>query len=406
MHRLLVTLAALLCAVSAQAAPGDIDPSFGSSGTTTVSGSNGESGYPAAIVRDSTDRLYLLMQYGNIGTPGGPASPGLNYQEILRYSANGVLDTSFGNGGRLSVDANGSYQGFALDEAGGRFVLTGNIFEWATVVRISMNGTPDAAFGTVILPTFLTSVGNNVAIDTSGNIYVSGTHINGASVFVAKLKPDGTIDSSYAGSGLKSAISSGGRSSDVMASTIDGSGNLLTCGPNYAGTPEGIAYLDAGVVVGWLTPDGSAVNGYGESGFAEVDMDGRWSCAAIKARSSGFSVAAYNPGYLSIARFTNTGLPDTAFNGNGRLTSPLPASFLSAPHAVIQRDGKLVLAGFTSSLTPTLMRVAGSSEFADTQTDTESASGGGGALQIGWLLSLLAAGWLRHRLQATAHGAA
>jgi uncharacterized delta-60 repeat protein len=81
-------LAALSIPVHAGAAPGDLDTSFGSGGKVTTA--IGAGGYGQDVAIDGSGRI-VVAGYSSNGTDDDFA--------VVRYTASGALDTTFGSGG-------------------------------------------------------------------------------------------------------------------------------------------------------------------------------------------------------------------------------------------------------------------------------------------------------------------
>src|SRR2546422_5964863 len=126
------------------AAAGDLDTTFGAGGkvTTDFAGSGDEAN---ALVRQSDGKLVAA---------GGAVTGGPDNFALVRYNADGSLDTTFGVGGKVTTDfAHDADEAVALvqqsDEklvaAGSAF--TGNFYDFA-LVRYNANGSLDTTFGT------------------------------------------------------------------------------------------------------------------------------------------------------------------------------------------------------------------------------------------------------------------
>jgi len=80
---------------AAVAAPGDLDASFGAGGMvlTDIAGGNSDDAY--GVVVDSAGRV-VVAGYSWNGSDDDVA--------VVRYTSSGVLDTSFGTGGKVTTD--------------------------------------------------------------------------------------------------------------------------------------------------------------------------------------------------------------------------------------------------------------------------------------------------------------
>src|SRR2546423_2357886 len=117
----------------AMAAAGQLDPSFGSSGTTVLNANATYYIYPNWI-EFQPDNKILVAGYGS----NSPSD------FVYRFNANGALDTGFGTMGRIAPDTLNT-SGVAV-QADGKMVVVGG---GATmdVFRYNRDGSPDKAFG-------------------------------------------------------------------------------------------------------------------------------------------------------------------------------------------------------------------------------------------------------------------
>ncbi len=100
----LLALLVVFAVASAQAAPGDLDTSFGTGGkVVTDFGAGGD--YAAAVAIQPNGKI-VAGGDAQIGTTLGFA--------LARYNANGSLDSSFGTGGKVTTGFGGS-QGAWID---------------------------------------------------------------------------------------------------------------------------------------------------------------------------------------------------------------------------------------------------------------------------------------------------
>lgn len=166
---------------------GTLDPSFGSGGqvVTPVGGSS------------SSDKIYALALQGNkIIAGGGDAFA------VVRYSADGVLDSSFD---ASAIATSGIVHSLATDGQG-RVIVAGEQATISTVMRLSSNGTADPIFGvggkiTLNLNPGLESRATGVALQLDGKLVVGGwvqeTNSTNANFALTRLTPTGQPDASF-----------------------------------------------------------------------------------------------------------------------------------------------------------------------------------------------------------------
>lgn len=274
---------------AAHALPGDLDLSFGSSGKVLTDFSN--AGF--AVARP----FAMAIQPDGKLVVAGEAFPGSHAVFILaRYNSTGSLDTTFGNNGKATTDFGGgdhSAQGIAL-QADGKIVAVGKS-------------------GTV--------VGNNFP--------------------VARFNPDGSLDSSFGNGGTVTIqfFNTPGNPLNASASavTLQTDGEILVAG-NSAGD----------FALARLNPNGSLDTTFGGGGTVRTDLGGQDSASAIALETNGKIVAAGSSSGFALVRYNSNGSLDTTFGTGGKVTTDFSA-FDGASAFALQTDGKIVVAGFSSS---------------------------------------------------------
>jgi len=394
-----VLLAVAVGADSAAAAPGDLDPSFGTGGTLTFKPQGADS-----LVND-----VAVQPDGKIVLAGSAN----NDFAVVRLNPNGSPDTSFGNGGSVLENAVGTNSDDLADavaiQPDGKIVVAGtslrqnDISSFATFLRLNSNGTPDASFD----PAGMTgpnpenvgiarsAIGEafDLAVDPAGRIVYAGSNGSGADTvsFVDRLKSDGTHDDSW-----------GTGTGDVFATTqpeflarmaLQPDGKVVVVGSIGQGTGSDVAVartladgsgLDPGfgnggrMIFGYgagnqdgandvvLQPDGKVdVGGFGGAGsdftitrlttggiidstFAGgsvlADFGGDNTGQAIGLQADGKIVlsGAASGTAFGVARFHPGGALDSTFGKGGKATVDLPTATIPTSMA-IQPDGKVVL---------------------------------------------------------------
>ncbi|MDD2943980.1 MAG: carboxypeptidase regulatory-like domain-containing protein, partial [bacterium] len=228
------------------AANGALDSGFGSGGVaaTSFAGLEIESD---RSVQDLINGGYLLVgrQYGN-------------YMTLSKLTLAGALDTSFSGDGKLDFQTIPTNMGhdIAVDSLG-RIVVVGEGNPGAgdrdaIVWRYLANGTLDTAFngtGYIELDGAAGTPGNHdaaiaVTIDASDDILVAGNSRNAAGdldFVLWKLSgADGTLDTTFNGTGVIAYNGSAGGSGDDSPADmlIDGGGNIWIVGESTNATPN------------------------------------------------------------------------------------------------------------------------------------------------------------------------
>ncbi|HWE97712.1 MAG TPA: DNRLRE domain-containing protein [Tepidisphaeraceae bacterium] len=221
---------------------GNLDPTFGGGGVTfTDFGSASDTAYGVALAPDGA----IVA----VGTSN-------NRFAFARYNANGILDASFGQGGRQLFDTGAATQmlGAVTVQNDGRVVAAGASGSSVDVVRLTANGQPDSTFntdGVVVVPGLVASQGGgvqgyteSVGLQSDGKILVGKTTAAGH-FGIARLTTDGKLDASFGSAGI--AVANFGGQDDVDSIVMQDGGTILAVGTsNQNGTPQtAVAAFDA-----------------------------------------------------------------------------------------------------------------------------------------------------------------
>jgi len=314
---------------------GTLDSSFGSGGWTSLAA--GPVGYynPAqAIGLQSTGKIVVagVDMWANNNVP-------TNWAEMARFTARGALDSGSGGFGPVSHGKAPGYFFTTFGVAGAGFrdlvvqpddtvAAVGFSSSGLIVARYTANGTLDSTFNGTgyysFLPSGITNaIGTGVAPQSDGKLVVSGwcTGPDGASdMLVARFNTNGTVDTSFGG----------------------GSGYVLM---GVGGTPSTTGERANSVVI---QPDGKLV-------LAGL----MWYTGTSGTTSD-----------VVVARFNADGTPDTTFAPGGfKIGAPLPdgvSHSFSGEGVALLTNGDIIVAGFdsqtsgsTTALHPLLMRFYG-----------------------------------------------
>src|SRR5579871_5143170 len=166
---------------------GTLDTSFGVNGLATVNfpGSNSDQANAAAIQSD-----------GSVIVAGATTVGGLSQFGVVRFTANGVLDTSFGKSGFVTIPTPGlvAAANAVVIQANGRIVVAGNAGGNFAVARVHADGLQDSDFngngitvfniGETLAAAFIPPTGTvdtltSMALQPDGQIVVAGyTNLN------------------------------------------------------------------------------------------------------------------------------------------------------------------------------------------------------------------------------------
>ncbi len=311
-------------AVARFTSTGSPDGGFAGAGKVLTSVRSGDDA-AAAVAIDSQDRVVVA----------GRSSNGLNDDiAVVRYRTDGTLDTSFGGTGKVTTPV-----GSGLDRANavaidsqGRIVVAGPTFNGTkdnfAVVRYRADGGLDTTFtGTGKVTTSISASGfdraNAVAIDAQGRIVVAGQTFNGADddFALVRYNPNGTLDTTFNGTGkVTTAIGNGDDEANSVA--IDQQGRIVAGGAVFNPNADfGVARYNA---------DGAldtSFNGVGKVTTSLTAGNDRIRGLAIDQRDR--VVAAGDTGNdFALARYIGDEVPPKVTFGGG---GPPPGSFTNDP---------------------------------------------------------------------------
>jgi uncharacterized delta-60 repeat protein len=383
---------ALACgAGAAQAAPGVLDPTFGSGGI--VLNGTGVSEFRGLEVQP--DGKVVALETGNDTA---------SYQRVLRFAPDGTPDPSFGNGGIAAPLSSPAFWVRALGlQPDGKILVAGydSAHDYA-LARLMPDGKLDSAFdgdtgiGNGIVHTALTP-GNDmpiaVTVDKQGRIVVAG-EAAGSDVGIVRYLPDGKLDKSLAGDGtivdvtpaaetVSSAatvdggiVVAGGIGPDAFAAAYNEQGAVAAGFGQFgrrvihanAGETDWAASIaaqaDGTIVLGVsvtapsvtlpdrlvaLTPGGALDTGFANGGSVALSDNICLNEIAIAAddRILAGGYGELDTDYASaLERHNADGTPDPSFGGGAPVLARSPQDSSSyTDHIAVATDGKILTAG-------------------------------------------------------------
>ncbi|WP_182870333.1 Calx-beta domain-containing protein [Stieleria mannarensis] len=211
-----------------------------------------------------------VLDDGKILTAGYATVSGNVDFALVRYNADGSLDTTFGSGGQVAVDF-GLSSDFGQEltlQPDGKILVAGGIadasgFDFG-LARFHADGSLDTSFGSGgwVRTDFdgFNDVAQGVAVQSDGKIVVAGYVNNGVNFDfgLARYNADGTLDGSFGDGGLqRTAV---GASDDILGDLVlQSNDDILVAG--RALTPGGdaiVARYQAGVEAANVTVDGDS----------------------------------------------------------------------------------------------------------------------------------------------------
>lgn len=354
----LVAFCLLAFAPTASAAPGDLDPSFGSGGMVKLLESNEESWAEGIAIQSDGKIVIAGQEKGNA--------------VVLRLLPNGQPDPGFGSGGKVTLNFPGGHSEVraVAVQPDGKIVAAGVAEAPGNgdflIVRYNADGSPDMSFGggdgieTV-------SLGNEydqaeaVAVGPDGRIAASGTVDlpgGGNGLGVVVLEPNGTPDAGFGGGGSLVKETEIGEGDDRgVAVALLGDGRVLLGDECGSGRGNGFVLLRL-LANGDLDPDFGAGDGIVETpipgdGLTEgagriTDFallpDGRIIASGYGADYDGTPVS-YHATFAAV-RYLPDGELDTSFANSGIYTRRIDNEGTAASVELAQNGGYLFAGGY------------------------------------------------------------
>lgn len=221
---------------------GTLDSSFGSGGVVTTGITSG--GEEATAVQIQTDGKIVAAGLAIVGFG--------NVFALARYNTNGALDMSFGSFGRVTTAfaSDNVAAGWAMAiQPDGRIIVAGQAGIYFALARYTTNGLLDASFGNggqVLTPVgSIRDVATAVALQSDGKIVAAGVSRVGTNdqFAVVRYNPDGSLDNSYGVGGQMLVSFADGGSDTGAAVALDQIGRVVVAG--NANNLFGVARLAA-----------------------------------------------------------------------------------------------------------------------------------------------------------------
>ena len=322
---------------------------------------------------NAAERLSVL-KHSMTSAPAGLVAVALLAVSPVAFAGAGDLDASFGEGGRVFVDIPNDIDVAAtvILQADDKLVIgRGNdaADDDFSVLRFNVDGSLDMTFGghgrTTLDYPGIKGTTRVVLQQSNGRIVAAGTAQNtlgsdGSNFGMARYNGDGSVDTSFGVNGVV-IHDLGGQSDGINAIMQQADGRLLVAGS----TDGGVGLNHADMAFARFNADGSLDTSFGTNGSVIINFhDGngpdevRWLLQQADGKLIAVGTAwPSNPSTssdIAVVRLSPDGIPDTTFDGNGRLAVDLYATprdwgsyFVEAAAVALQPDGRIVLAGTT-----------------------------------------------------------
>jgi uncharacterized delta-60 repeat protein len=351
--------AGLLFARQAAALPvlGDFDSAFNAGGSPqgvvlTPIGSGDDAAYVMALQADGK-----IIAAGQTSTASGDDFA------MVRYNADGTLDSSFGSGGKVSADFGSAsdYAAALVVQSDGKIVaavqtVTASGAEFA-LARYNTDGTPDNTYGSGGAETGDFGSANDYATDLAlqadGKLVVAGYRDDsgggGFDYVVARYNSDGSLDTSF-GTGGQVTTAVGNQLDWNVELALQGDGKIII-GSGFGTVSASdffvARYTTDGVLDTTFNPGGGLAQG-----MVVTDMGGTFDAVyAVLVQPDGKIVASgqSNGAVFPLARYNTDGSLDTGFGTGGKLIYDFGSTHAWVNALAIQPNGKLLAAGLAQN---------------------------------------------------------
>jgi uncharacterized delta-60 repeat protein len=346
---------------------GSFDTSFGTDGKVITGEFTGFSNLSAVAVQP--DGKIVAVGSTTIST-----YPSYKFDfAVARYNANGTLDTSFDQDGKIrtAVGNIGFDRAYAVAvQSDGKIVVAGsteyrnnnNLAGGFAIVRYNQDGSLDNSFdgdGKMIteIPNRYFGSASSVLIQPDGKIVAAGT-TSGTTVnqTIVRYNSDGSLDNTFGNNGV--FIETDWKINDIVSLAIQSDGKFVTIGTAYTLVSIGIS--NVGFAVARYNSNGTPDNTFGVQGKVITPFGSSGQVKSLKIQTDGkiiaggtslgetlntdpsdntkqvFTIFRYNPDGNLDSTFDRDGKVYTSFEKNANLRS-----------MAIQADNKIVAVGNT-----------------------------------------------------------
>ncbi|WP_347219076.1 T9SS type A sorting domain-containing protein [Chryseobacterium sp.] len=287
------------------------DNNFASNGIYSILTGNNTNSSPR-MVQDSNGSIYFTYNRNDSSTGG------LEKSFLSKLNANGIVDTSFGTNGELTLPH------FIVDsqikiQSDGKLL----IYLESDILRVLPSGQFDNTFGTNGVSSAIPAMGSDSVgysggfILQNGKIIVHG--INNSQHLIYRLNTDGSIDTTFGNDG---SIFTQGSWSNATSTFVDNQSNIVSIHLNG--------------IIEKFNPNGLPLTSFGNNGVFQ-GMSNNYARAIMDSNNN----IVYTSGTGQINRIKSDGTFDSSFNFNPITSIPFPIWILS----IVEKNGHYYIGG-------------------------------------------------------------
>ena len=279
---------------------------------------------------------------------------------VLRYTADGSLDTSFADSGKVTTNVGTKYASAesVTIQSDGKIVVAGDSFNASgnndfAVVRYNANGTLDMSFnetGKATADFGAHDYGRSVAVHGDGRIVVTGyttkSYESKKECALACFKANGSLDTSFNGTGKVTTNFDGDGNAEGRSVAVQTDGKIVVVGYATAASTEKFALAR-------YNADGTLDTSFGDSGrvMTDVGISGSNATGVALQKDGKIVVAGYavnNSGTdydFACVRYNTDGKVDQSFGDGGKIMTSVGQGEGKANAVAVHSDGKIIVAG-------------------------------------------------------------
>ena len=303
-------------------ANGAVDTSFGTAGQVTHD--QGASITLSKMIITSDDKILIVGQ-----------------TRVIQLNSDGSVNTNFGTAGTFAVA--GLSARAAVKDSSGNFWLGGHSGVTLKLQKITSAG----ALVTTYSPIGGTTQVYGLAIDSSNNLYPVGiVNDGGFKGFLAKIKSDGTADTSFGGGDGWLSFTETGGYADTKAATLLSDGSIVVSGVMDATQYLFVAKISSS---GSLDTTFGGGDGFVIEAFAGSAANNWYEGWDVQKLPNGKIVVVGNDADDAVvAKYDSNGNPDTSFGSSGILRVNVNGGTDIAEKFSVNPDGTILITGYSA----------------------------------------------------------
>lgn len=214
-------------------ADGTLDQNFGSGGKVATDFIGSSDGFSAVVIRPNGKIIAAGTAYGSSGAQAA----------FAQYNSDGSLDSSFGSGGKATLNVLKSSIDRVALQSDGKLVGVGNAYPGTTssdilLARLKLDGSLDTSFGNdgIVLTDFFgqQDYGNGIVVQPDAKIVISAriyhTSQNSSEDFgLVRYQADGSLDNSFGFAG-KVTTDFSGDDDGAAGIALQANGHIVVAG--------------------------------------------------------------------------------------------------------------------------------------------------------------------------------